>query len=70
MVEPRARSRGIPSPGGTHAALPPSLRAATVGVALALLALTGCASGAAAPSASGGADEGYVTPGKLTDRDR
>ena len=43
-----------------------SLRAATVGVAIAALALTGCASGAPAPAESGDADSGYVTPGKLT----
>ena len=43
-----------------------SLRAATVGLSIAALALTGCASGTAAPSASGAADDGYVTPGKLT----
>jgi polar amino acid transport system substrate-binding protein len=43
-----------------------SLRAATLGVAIAALALTGCASGAPAPAESGDADSGYVTPGKLT----
>jgi len=41
-----------------------SVAAATV--AIAVLVLTGCASGAAAPSASGGGDEGYVTPGSFT----
>ncbi|MGC5222387.1 ABC transporter substrate-binding protein [Micromonospora sp. DT81.3] len=43
-----------------------SLRAATVGVAIAALALTGCASGASAPAESNDADSGYVTPGRLT----
>ncbi|MEZ3159318.1 transporter substrate-binding domain-containing protein [Microbacterium sp. BWT-B31] len=41
----------------------PFLRTAVVGVALAALTLTGCASGA---DAGAPADEGYVTPGKLT----
>jgi polar amino acid transport system substrate-binding protein len=44
----------------------PTLRAAAAGAAILALALTGCASGAAAPSDSGGTDDGYVTPGKLT----
>lgn len=45
----------------------PSLRTAVVGIALAALALTGCAAGS--PSAGGSSapeDEGYITPGKLT----
>jgi polar amino acid transport system substrate-binding protein len=45
-----------------------SLRAAVVGIALTALALTGCAS-AGTPSGgetSAPADEGYLTPGKLT----
>ena len=44
-----------------------SLRTALAGIALAALALTGCAAGS--PSAGGSsapADEGYITPGKLT----
>lgn len=44
-----------------------SLRTALAGIALAALSLTGCAAGS--PSADGSsapADEGYITPGKLT----
>lgn len=41
----------------------PSLRLAVVGIALAALALTGCAAGSTGAPA---ADEGYITPGKLT----
>ena len=47
----------------------PLLRAAAVGVALAALALAGCSSGSAAPAGEeteAAADEGYITPGKLT----
>jgi len=46
----------------------PSLRAAFVGIALTALALTGCASGAtpSGDETSAPADEGYITPGKLT----
>ncbi len=45
-----------------------SLRAAVVGIALAALALTGCASAGtpAGGESSAPADEGYITPGKLT----
>jgi len=43
------------------------LRLAAAGVAVAALALTGCASGSTAGSSeSPAADEGYLTPGKLT----
>lgn len=44
------------------------LRTAVAGVALAALALTGCAAsgGSSGGDASEAADEGYVTPGKLT----
>jgi len=43
------------------------LRLAATGIAVAALALTGCASGSApAGSESPAADEGYLTPGKLT----
>lgn len=46
----------------------PSLRAAAVGIALTALALTGCASGGTSSGgdASAPADDGYITPGKLT----
>jgi polar amino acid transport system substrate-binding protein len=46
----------------------PSLRAAVVGVAIAALALTGCASGSggSADESAAPADEAYITPGKLT----
>ena len=44
-----------------------SLRAAAVGIALTALALAGCASGGTAGGdASAPADDGYITPGKLT----
>ena len=44
-----------------------SLRAAAVGIALTALALAGCASGwTAGGDASAPADDGYITPGKLT----
>jgi polar amino acid transport system substrate-binding protein len=44
-----------------------SLRAAVAGIALAALALTGCASGStSAGGSSAPEDEGYLTPGKLT----
>jgi polar amino acid transport system substrate-binding protein len=45
-----------------------SLRAAAVGIALSALALAGCASGSpsAGGDASAPADDGYITPGKLT----
>lgn len=46
-----------------------SLSAALAGVALTALALTGCAGGTDADADAGGtpaADEGYLTPGKLT----
>lgn len=46
---------------------PTSLRAALAGIALTALALAGCAGGApAADQSSAPADEGYLTPGKLT----
>jgi len=45
----------------------PSLRVALAGVALAALALTGCASGSPAGGETTVAeDEGFITPGKLT----
>lgn len=46
----------------------PSLRVALGGIALTALALTGCASSATSSGgdASEPADEGYITPGKLT----
>ncbi len=46
----------------------PSLRAAVAGLALTALALAGCASGGttAGGESSAPADEGYITPGKLT----
>ena len=46
----------------------PSLRAAVVGIALTALALAGCASGGTPSGGESGApaDEGYITPGKLT----
>lgn len=44
-----------------------SLRTAAVGLALAALALTGCATGSPSAGASSApADEGFITPGKLT----
>ncbi|HEX7195769.1 MAG TPA: amino acid ABC transporter substrate-binding protein, partial [Candidatus Limnocylindria bacterium] len=44
-----------------------SLRTAVAGIALAALALTGCASGSPSAGGSGAPeDEGYITPGKLT----
>jgi polar amino acid transport system substrate-binding protein len=45
-----------------------SLRAAAVGIALSALALAGCASGSPSGGgdASAPADDGYITPGKLT----
>ena len=47
---------------------PTSLRAAAVGIALAALALAGCASGgtSAGGEESAPAEDGYITPGKLT----
>jgi polar amino acid transport system substrate-binding protein len=48
---------------------PSSLRLAAAGIALAALALTGCGSGgdaAADPAGAPAADEGFLTPGKLT----
>ncbi|MET0296524.1 MAG: transporter substrate-binding domain-containing protein [Microbacterium sp.] len=46
----------------------PLFRTAAVGIALAALALTGCASGGApaGDASEPAADEGYITPGKLT----
>jgi polar amino acid transport system substrate-binding protein len=46
----------------------PSLRAAVVGIAIAAVALTGCASSGTPSGGESGApaDEGYITPGKFT----